>query len=315
MKMKRYITIDGGTTNTRVNLVEDEKITATQKITRGARAGIDDRDGLKNELKTAISAILEENRLSEKDVIKILASGMITSEFGLYELPHLQAPVGIKELHDSVQEVAFPEISSIPFVFIRGIKCNSDSIGEFDMMRGEETELMGLMALCGSDSHAVYVLPGSHSKIVSVDENGKIYRLSTMLTGEMLMALSQNTILKDAVDITVDEPDGEYLLKGYSYSKIDGLNKALFKVRILKNVFKKSPSQVYGFFLGAILADEIDNILCSDAKTVIIGGNRRIKNPTAAMLEAMSSKSIITVSDGDVERSTAIGAIKIFEYK
>lgn len=313
--MKRYLTIDGGTTNTRVNLVENERIVATKKINRGAKAGIDDRDGLKVELKTAISAILEENRLIEKDVIKILASGMITSEFGLYELPHLQAPVGIKKLHDSMQEVAFPEISSIPFVFIRGIKCNSDSIGEFDMMRGEETELMGLMALCGGDSHAVYVLPGSHSKIISVDNNGSICSFSTMLTGEMLMALSQNTILKDAVDITVEAINTEYLLKGYSFSRIEGLNKALFKVRILKNAFKKSPYEVYSFFLGAILADEIDTIIGTNAQTVIIGGNTRIKIPTATIIESISSKTVITVSDSDVERSTAIGAIRIFEYQ
>jgi 2-dehydro-3-deoxygalactonokinase len=310
--MINYITVDGGTTNTRIYLVQGGKVVDYIKCGIGATAG---KSALCETLKSGIAKLLCDNNLAERNIEKVLLSGMITSEFGLYELPHLQAPVGIKELHDSMQEVAFPEISSIPFVFIRGIKCDSDSIGEFDMMRGEETELMGLMALCGSDSHAVYVLPGSHSKIVSVDKSGRIYRFSTMLTGEMLMALSQNTILKDAVDITVDDPDGEYLLKGYDYSKIDGLNKALFKVRILKSVFKKSPSQVYGFFLGAILADEIDNILCSDAKTVIIGGNRRIKNPTAAMLESMSSKSIITVSDGDVERSTAIGAIKIFEYK
>lgn len=315
MKMKRYIAIDGGTTNTRVRLVEDDKIVAVKKINRGAKAGIDDRDGLKVELRTAISSILAENGLCENNIVRILASGMITSEFGLYELPHLEAPTGIKELHDSMKEVSFPEISEIPFVFIRGIKCDSDSIGEFDMMRGEETELMGLIALCGCAGNAVYVLPGSHSKIVSLDDKGRINRFATMLTGEMLMALSQNTILKDAVDITESEHNDEYLLKGYGFAKVEGLNKALFKVRILKNAFKRSATEVYSFFLGAILADEIDNIIGTDAKTVIIGGNRRIKSPTVALLESMSSKSIVTVSDDDVERSTAIGAIKIFEYK
>jgi 2-dehydro-3-deoxygalactonokinase len=313
--MKRYITIDGGTTNTRVRLVENENIVSVKKISRGAKAGIDDRDGLKIELKNAISSILAENDLSESDITKILASGMITSEFGLYELPHLTAPAGIRELHENLAEVSFPEISKIPFVFVRGVKVVSDSLAEFDMMRGEETELIGLMALCGHKENAVYVLPGSHSKIVHIDEDGRIANFSTMLTGEMIMSLSQGTILKDAVDLTVTETNADYLIEGYRFAKAEGLNKALFKVRILKNAFKKSPVEVYNFFLGAILADEIDTILNSEAKTIIIGGNTRIKIPTATLIESLSSKTVIIVSDSDVERSTAIGAIRTFEYR
>ena len=56
--MKRYITIDGGTTNTRINLVENERIIAAKKLNRGARAGIDDREGLKLELKQAVETII-----------------------------------------------------------------------------------------------------------------------------------------------------------------------------------------------------------------------------------------------------------------
>ena len=314
MKMKRYITIDGGTTNTRVNLVENETIVATKKISRGAKAGIDDRDGLKLELKNAIATLLGENHLCEKDIIKIIASGMITSEFGLYELPHLIAPTGIQELHDGMKEVSFPEISSIPFVFVRGIKVVSDSLGECDIMRGEETELVGLMSLCGGDSHAIYVLPGSHSKIVSISRDGKINTFSTMLTGEMLMALSQNTILKDAVDLSVSECNEDHLKGGYLVAKTEGLNKALFKLRIMKNIFKCPPEEVYNYFVGAILCDEIDYILSLEADEIIIGGNQKIKNATAALIKSISDKHVTVISESDVERSTAIGAIRIFEH-
>ena len=313
--MKRYITIDGGTTNTRVSLTEDGRIIATKKISRGARAGIDDRQGLKIDLKTAISTLLCENAVTEGDITRIIASGMITSEFGLYEIPHLTAPAGIKELHNSMAEVSFPEISNIPFLFVRGIKVSSDSLAEFDMMRGEETELMGLITLCGVEKDALFVLPGSHSKIITLDNCGRIASFSTMLTGEMLLSLSQNTILKDAVDITVDEQNDEYLLKGYRFAKTEGLNKALFKVRILKNAFKRSPVEVYSFFLGAILADEIDCILKSSASTVVIGGREQIKSPTATLISLLSDKRVIPVSPELVNASTARGAVEIFEYK
>ena len=53
---------------------------------------------------------------------RILASGMITSEFGLCLLEHLIAPCGMGELAASMHEVVLEDISKIPFVFARGVK-------------------------------------------------------------------------------------------------------------------------------------------------------------------------------------------------
>lgn len=310
--MKRYVTIDGGTTNTRISLVEDRRVIASKKISRGAKAGIDDREGLKIALKEAISALLCENSLTESDIIKILASGMITSEFGLYEVPHLIAPASIEELHANTVEVDFPEICSVPFVFVRGIKILGGELDSTDIMRGEETEIVGLM---GDDAEeCTYILPGSHSKIIKTDECGRVVDFSTMLTGEMIASLSSNTILKDAVDLSISEYDSDALKFGYSYADEHGLNKALFKVRILKNVMKNSPREVYSFFIGACLSGEIAEILALDTPKIVIGGKSQIKNATAILLKAFSDKEIVTVDDATVDSSTAIGVIKIFEY-
>ena len=73
---------------------------------------------------------------------------MITSEFGLYNLPHITVPAGIKELYDAMKEVTIPEISEIPFVFIPGVKVTGEGLHKTDMMRGEETELVGLCNGC-----------------------------------------------------------------------------------------------------------------------------------------------------------------------
>ena len=314
--MKRYLTIDGGTPNTRINLIVDGSAIASKRLNRGAKAGIDDREGLKNALKDAIAALLNEHSLTEQDVSRVIASGMITSEFGLLEVPHIFAPAGIAELHDSMADTAFPEITEIPFSFIRGVRMDTDSLDEFDMMRGEETELCGLSDLCflSGEEECVCVLPGSHSKIVRLDRRGRIAEFSTMLTGEMIAALSSGTILKDAVDLSIELFDEDFLKEGFEYARSVGLNKALFKVRILKNRFKKSPTEVYSFFLGAILADEIGEILKIDAKRVIIGGRKQIKEAMATLLRSYSDKQITVVDEADVERSTAHGAIRIYEY-
>lgn len=239
--MSIYITIDGGTTNTRISLVKDMKVEDTLKFNIGARIGIDNKSMLYDVIKTGIVEILERNRLKEQDIFKIIASGMLTSEFGLINLDHIEIPAGIEELHNSMVEVAIDNISSVPFVFIRGVKTFCKSIDDADMMRGEESELVGL-----SESlveNAIYILPGSHSKLIKTDVNGKISDITTMLTGEMIAAISQGTILKDAVDLENSRIDDRYLFLGYEYCLKNGFNNAVFKIRVLKNMFSRTKSE------------------------------------------------------------------------
>jgi 2-dehydro-3-deoxygalactonokinase len=162
-----YITIDGGTTTTRISLVCDKQIKQTVKLSVGARKSMDGGADYKGEIKSAIEKVLSDNNIKNEDIKRILASGMITSEFGLCNLPHISVPAGIQELHENMHETVISEISDIPFVFIRGVKSVSDNLSETDMMRGEETELFGLTPHTMPD--ALYVLPGSHSKLIKTD--------------------------------------------------------------------------------------------------------------------------------------------------
>ncbi len=309
--MSIYITIDGGTTHTRINLVKDRKLISGKKLSAGARANMENKDLLKTEIKQGIEMLLRENNMTEKDVVRILASGMITSEFGLCHLEHTPAPAGIDELHNSMYETEIKEISDIPFVFIRGVKMASDTFEKMDVMRGEETELIGLTEPAWGK--CVCVLPGSHSKIIKTDETGRIYDFATMQTGEMIEALSRHTILKDAVDLSVSDIDAAYLLKGYDFCSKEGINKALFKIRILKNFFACNKEEIYSFFMGVILAGEMEQIIKCDLETVVLGGKMQIKNAIEIILKNRSDKKIIRMAEENVEFSTAIGAVRIYE--
>ena len=240
---------------------------------------------------------------------------MITSEFGLYNLPHISAPSGIDELHNAMCEVRLDDISEIPFVFIPGIKVSDGELSHSDMMRGEETEFVGLSAELGGEKNCMYILPGSHSKLIRVDKNGRVFDFSTTLTGEMIAALSQGTILKDAVDLSQSETDNEYLIKGFEYCSMHGINNALFKVRILKNMFGASPKQTYSFFIGAVLNAEIITAAKSDEDRIIIGGKKQIKDAMCTLLKHVcgDKKEVIAASAEAVERSTSLGMIKIYE--
>ncbi len=307
--MACYITIDGGTTNTRLFLVRDGSVTATLKYSIGARASIDGKEPLKAAIREGITRLLTDAGLCESDIECVIASGMITCEHGLCELPHVSTPAGIDELSRSIEMRTFPDISAIPFVFIRGVKTVNELL-DTDMMRGEETELIGIMSAAPAGA---YLLPGSHSKLIFVDEGGRITDFCTMLTGEMIHALCSSTILKDAVDLGASI-DVDALEMGYNAAESIGINSALFKVRIMKNLFGKSPECVYSFFLGAVLYGELREVIAAAPARVTIGGKRQLREASAAILEKRLSCPVTMLTDEQVEGCTAIGAVRIFEH-
>ena len=310
--MSNYIAIDGGTTNTRINLVKDYLVTDTVNYNIGARKGIENKEILQEAVKEGIEKILSGNDMTENDIERILVSGMLTSEFGIYEVNHISVPAGKTELHNAMAEVILSNISAIPFVFIPGVKTDCGSLENADMMRGEETELAGLTDTYNTEG--LFVLPGSHSKIIKTDKEGRIIDFFTMLTGEMLEALSENTILRDAVDMKNTLLVKEYLLKGFEYAKSNGINEAMFKVRVLKNMFFRSADETYSFFLGAVLCDEVLKIINMRPRKVFIGGRKQIKTAIYEILKKYMNASVFCIEDETVDKSVSLGMVKVYEF-
>ena len=77
---------------------------------------------------------------------------------------------------------------------VLGVSGNN-TLGQPDLMRGEETQLAGVHAAGAGDG--LYVLPGPHNKWVKV-EGGAITAFHTAMTGELYAAISGNTILLTA---------------------------------------------------------------------------------------------------------------------
>ncbi|MBE6584414.1 MAG: hypothetical protein E7649_05495 [Ruminococcaceae bacterium] len=307
--MAIYITVDGGTTNTRAYLVRDGKICDSFKLNTGARNG---RGALTEGLRVGIRELLLRNSLSESEIERIIASGMITSENGLCDLPHITLPAGLSELNSAMHHTVFEDISSIGWSFVRGVKSVGETIEKSDIIRGEETELMGILDSSASD--ALYILPGSHSKHMSIDKSGRITEFKTMMSGELFAAVIENTILKNSTGFDHATIEREYLLRGYGYCAEHGINEALFKTRILRNVFFATAEQCYSFLLGVVLCDEVREIIKHPATTVVIGGQKQMREALAIMLES-SGKSVTVPSDEKVSAAVALGAVRIYEAK
>jgi 2-dehydro-3-deoxygalactonokinase len=115
----------------------------------------------------------------------ILMSGMVGSRQGWKEVPYAQCPAGVREIAMHLSEVA-PGVWVVPGVsFV-------DESGVPDVMRGEETQILGVLGALGDDS--LICLPGTHSKWVRV-RAGRIVAIRTYFTGEMFAVLKAHSLL------------------------------------------------------------------------------------------------------------------------
>jgi 2-dehydro-3-deoxygalactonokinase len=212
-----FATIDCGTTNSRVYILND----AANVIYKGTKqVGVKDTavNGSNHILKAGLKELFEdtvrEAGLDLKDIKFAVSSGMITSELGLMEIPHLGAPAGIAELASGITPVhdrtIFPV--DVPLLFIRGIKNSYPANATYreirmvDFMRGEETQLMGLLSLYPESPLPLTVVTfSSHTKYFSINANRKIAGSLTTISGQLFEAIKERTF----VGKSIVGPDGD----------------------------------------------------------------------------------------------------------
>lgn len=267
------LTIDTGTTNTRVTLWRDDVALCQAARQVGVRdtAITGNRTTLQRGVQDTIEAALQKAGLGIGQVDLVLASGMITSNVGLCEVPHLPAPAGLRDLAAGMVQAGIPEVSAKPIWFVPGVRNPVENLGlhnieSMDMMRGEEVETMGLVARLSITEPAVIVLPGSHSKFVHLDAEQRITGCVTTLAGELLHVITHNTILADSLDSDfAGEVDPEMLLAGARSAGSIGLGRACFMVRTLGQFTIYERNARANFLLGAVLGADLLTLKNSSA--------------------------------------------------
>ena len=180
------LALDWGTTSLRAFLVAADGTVAEH---RTAPLGIlQVKDG-------AFAEALEEIAgpwLARHPALPILASGMIGSRQGWREAPYAEAPAGLSELARGL--VAVDGRRGRRLWLVPGIATRAKG-GPPDVMRGEETQMLGALAASAArDEATVFVLPGTHSKWALL-EAGRIAWFATFMTGELYAVLKSHSIL------------------------------------------------------------------------------------------------------------------------
>jgi len=141
-------------------------------------------------------------------VAPVILSGMIGSRQGWKEAPYARCPAGADDIVKALARIEWGELS---IALVPGLSTELHDMP--DVMRGEETQILGALALSGKDD-GLFLLPGTHSKWAEV-HGGRIVSFRTFMTGEVFGALKDHTILGRLMRDS-ELPDSHAFIRGLS---------------------------------------------------------------------------------------------------
>jgi 2-dehydro-3-deoxygalactonokinase len=201
---------------------------------------------------------------------RVLLCGMVGSRNGIAEVPYAECPIDAAGWRTQILSVA---VDDVTVGIAPGLACRGPD-GADDVMRGEETQIFGALALDPALSrgrHAI-ALPGTHGKWALV-EDGKVVRFRTFLTGELFALLRDRSTLTRAGD---DDSGGEAgFAAGLARAQTGGLLGALFEARSGQLRQGRSRGWAVGFLSGLAIGHEVREALAgiADADSLTLVGD------------------------------------------
>ncbi|MEK9284494.1 MULTISPECIES: 2-dehydro-3-deoxygalactonokinase [unclassified Bradyrhizobium] len=193
MNEPAYVAVDWGTSSFRLWLVNQ-----AGQVLAERRSG----EGMLAAAKAGFAAVLQSHlaAVEAPDHLPVLVCGMAGARQGWVEAGYVDTPAPLAAILKQAARVPGEarDIRILPGIAQR-------DAGAPDVMRGEETQLLGALGFDAAGEAAV-CMPGTHSKWVRV-KDGTVEHFSTFMTGELFSAVSRETILSLAVAGADDADD------------------------------------------------------------------------------------------------------------
>jgi 2-dehydro-3-deoxygalactonokinase len=270
------IGIDWGTTAFRAYRL-DARGTVLDSIDRAAGILSVPPGGFPVALREAIGPWLEAGET------RILLCGMVGSRQGWVEAPYLPCPAGPAEIAAAVVQLDF---AGADCFLVPGLTAR-DAGGVPDVMRGEETKLVGLLgelargrpapagarpgspALTSpaltSNSAALVCLPGTHSKWARL-AGGRITGFATQMTGETRAVLLQHSILGRLAE-PGPEDEAAFLRGIRRAGEAGGLLHHLFGTRALGLMGELPATGTASYLSGLLIGHELEAVMAEGVPT------------------------------------------------
>lgn len=260
-----WVAVDWGTSNLRAWGIGPDGAVAFEKTSPKGMGKL-----AREEFPAALAELLEDVAPAYGGTLDVLICGMAGARQGWLEAPYLEAPTDLRGLLDSAVRPEMPDRSIAPAI-LPGV---CQKAGADNVMRGEETQLLGLAAL-NPGFTGVVCMPGTHSKWAQLSGT-RIERFSTAMTGEMFEVLRTHSVLRHSLAGDLDGPGrGE----GFAAGAAAGLEHpeqllgTLFQVRAGSLLSGRQPDWCAGYLSGLLIGTEIgsNRHLIGDQPVPLIG--------------------------------------------
>jgi len=234
----------------------------------------------------------------------VLLAGMVGSRQGWREVPYLPCPAGAADIAGGLVDVPFDwaRVKLVP-----GLSA-TDRSDVAEVMRGEETQLVGAMQAMQADGIAC--LPGTHSKWARI-ECGQIIAFETYMTGEIFAALRGHTILGRLM--RDGPPDHGAFQQGLERSgDPGGLLHHAFGVRALALAGRLSDTAASSYLSGILIGHEIRAAMPRGEPVNLIGAPALCALYERA-IDGCGGKPIVQDGDAAARGLARIGAAATWE--
>lgn len=258
MEKEYLVYYDSGTSNSRIYLLDrDFQIQYTEKKNIGSKDSSIAGDnivlirGLKELYDGMLQATgIEESRIEED----IYASGMVTSPYGLKEIPHLVIPTTVERFAESVYCFREDKVFHRNFHLIPGLKTTGDNVTMVNNMRGEEIEIIGTLDTLQArypGRKIALILPGSHTHTALIQDQ-KVQGILSSMTGELFYALRTSTILSPILGAGGDILDKKMVREGVRNLETYGFNRAIYICHAMRLFNEGTPAQQKSYAEGVM---------------------------------------------------------------
>ncbi|WP_163559128.1 2-dehydro-3-deoxygalactonokinase [Halomonas sp. NO4] len=294
-----FIAVDWGTSNFRAFLADAEaRVLAERRSAAGLRA-----------LEAAAFPHYCREQLSDwlhdaggEGALPIYLAGMVGARSGWAEAAQLELPLSPETL--AAHLTAAPGLANA-WLVPGGKVVTAEHV---DVMRGEEVQAFGGLALTGRDS-GLFCLPGTHSKWIRA-EGGRLVDFTTLVTGELYHAVRFHTLLGEPVP-PEDAFDAEGFERGLAAARHPaGVLHALFEARSRYLHDGLAAGQVGSFLSGVLIGSEIaamDHLLAPANGVTLIGSPAL----AARYRQALGGRRdlVVTTLDSDVASLAGIARL------
>ena len=287
--------VDWGTTRFRLWLLaRDGTVLAEERSDEGMTAAA--REGF--------APILERHLAAAGAPVDlpVVICGMAGSRQGWVEAGYIDVPADLARLADHSISVSG---HSRPVAILPGIAQRGPI--EPDVMRGEETQLLG--AMLGRPGHDCFCMPGTHSKWVRLS-GSRVTRFETFMTGEIYAALTTHTILAHSTGEGPVEASDPAFLTGVrdGWTRAASLTHQLFTIRAGQLLNGASEEDGRARLSGLLIGTEIAGAGIRGGETVSLVASGRMQRLYHAAIRECGAQ----VRDVDADFAVRRGLMEVW---